>query len=80
MRMCGELPLDHIFPIRDAASASLARVKADCLLEAGVIDARQRRLVYGRTASILEASAERALPLERDLGAPPTPLALANFY
>jgi hypothetical protein len=77
--MRGDLPFDHIFPIRDAASASLARVKADCLLDAGVINARQRRLVYGRTASVLEASPPKELYLStviwRASNAAP-----ANFY
>ncbi len=54
--MRGDLSFDSIFPVRDAASASLARVKADCLHDAGVIDADQRRLVYGRTALVLGSS------------------------
>jgi hypothetical protein len=56
MHMRGDFSFDHIFPIRDAASASLARVKADCLLDAGVIDDAARRLVYSRTAEVLESS------------------------
>ena len=36
--MCRKLPLDIIFPVRDAASAHLALMKAECLYAAGVID------------------------------------------
>lgn len=61
--MRGDLSLDHIFPIHDAASASLARVKADCLLEAGVIDADRRQMVYARTAEVLDSSAPKQLYL-----------------
>jgi hypothetical protein len=61
--MRGDLPFNHIFPIRDAASASLARVKADCLLDAGVIDGNVRRAVYSRTAAVLESSPPRELYL-----------------
>jgi hypothetical protein len=61
--MRGDLPFDHIFPIRDAASASLARVKADCLMDAGVIDTDVRHRVYGRTAEVLDTSPPKDLYL-----------------
>ncbi len=53
MFMRSELFFDHIFPIRNAASARLMRLKADCLLEAGVIDAEDWLSVYARTAAVL---------------------------
>jgi hypothetical protein len=40
-----QLDLDLIFPIRDVPSAELMTLKAVCLWNAGVIDARQRKLV-----------------------------------
>ena len=43
---------DHIFPMNDPASAKLMRLKADCLLRAGVIDAADRDLVYSRSAAV----------------------------
>jgi hypothetical protein len=79
MRMRGDLSLDHLFPIRDAASASLARVKADCLLDAGVIDHDERRLVYGRTASVLESSRPKELYLSSVIWRASN-TALASFY
>ncbi len=53
MFMRSELFFDHIFPIRNDASARLMRLKADCLLEAGVIDAEDWLSVYARTAAVL---------------------------
>jgi hypothetical protein len=43
---------DHIFPMNDPASAKLMRLKADCLLRAGVIGAADRDLVYARSAAV----------------------------
>jgi hypothetical protein len=57
--MRGDLPFDQIFPIHDAASASLARVKADRLWDAGVIDSEERQRVYGRSETVLESSPTR---------------------
>ena len=48
------LRFDHIFPIRDAASAGLARTKADCLLIAGVIGPEEHKLIYGSSAALLD--------------------------
>ncbi len=53
MFMRSELFFDLIFPIRSDASARLMRLKADCLLEAGVIDAEDWLSVYERTAAVL---------------------------
>jgi hypothetical protein len=38
-----QLSLERIFPIHDAPSARLMKLKADCLLKAGVIDRSQKR-------------------------------------
>lgn len=46
------LLFDHIFPIDGPASAKLMRMKADCLLRAGVIDVVERDLVYRRSAAL----------------------------
>jgi hypothetical protein len=48
-----QLDLDLIFPILDVASAKLMTLKAACLWNAGVIDARQRRLVEQRAQQFL---------------------------
>ncbi len=53
MAMRSGLSFDQIFPIRNDASARLMRVKADCLFNAGVIDAEDRLAVYARTSSAL---------------------------
>ena len=51
------LDLDIIFPIRDAASASFMALKADCLLQAGIIDDRERQQVQSRANSAVTQSA-----------------------
>jgi hypothetical protein len=48
-----QLDLDLVFPIRDLASAELMRVKAACLLHAGVIDDAQREIVERRAQRFL---------------------------
>jgi hypothetical protein len=53
MGMRSGLSFDTIFPVRSDASARLMRLKADCLFEAGVIDAEERSAVYARTRSVL---------------------------
>ncbi len=53
MFMRSGLFFDHIFPVRNEASARLMRLKADCLLEAAVIDAEDWLSVYARTAAVL---------------------------
>jgi hypothetical protein len=56
-RTCGDgdmqFDLELIFPIRDAASAELMALKAACLCNAGVIDARQREIVEKRAQKFL---------------------------
>jgi pimeloyl-ACP methyl ester carboxylesterase len=51
-----QLDLDLIFPIRDVPSAELMTLKAVCLWNAGVIDARQRKLVDQRAQQFLETN------------------------
>jgi hypothetical protein len=51
-----QLDLDLIFPIRDVPSAELMTLKAVCLWNAGVIDARQRKLVEQRAQQFLETN------------------------
>lgn len=53
IRMRSGLSLDQIFPIRNDASARLMRLKADCLFQAGIIDAEERLVVYARTGAAL---------------------------
>jgi len=43
-----------IFPIRDAASAALMAVKADCLRRAGVINEQQKQCVDSKVRTFLE--------------------------
>jgi hypothetical protein len=45
-----------IFPIYDEASARLALFKAECLLGANVVDARDAAKVYHRAAAYLYAA------------------------
>jgi hypothetical protein len=49
-----QFDLELVFPIRDAASAELMALKAACLCNAGVIDARQREIVEERAQRFLE--------------------------
>jgi hypothetical protein len=53
MVMRSGLSFDSIFPVRNEASARLMRLKADCLLEAGVIEPDEWQSVYARTAAVL---------------------------
>jgi hypothetical protein len=61
------LVFDHIFPMNDPVSAKLMRLKADCLLRAGVIDPAERNLVYARSAAVpgfVEIQVPDAVPPE----------------
>ena len=46
------LDLDLIFPINDDVSARLMVVKAECLLQAGVIDVAEACAVFRRAAEV----------------------------
>jgi hypothetical protein len=52
--MQGGRESEQIFPIRDAASAALMLIKADCLHKAGVISERERQWVYSKTRPFLD--------------------------
>jgi hypothetical protein len=56
--MCRILPLEIIFPVRDAASAHLALMKAECLYTAGVIDADARANLVERVSRELRARSD----------------------
>ena len=43
-----------IFPIKDAASAALMLIKADCLRKAGVISDGERQWVHSRARTFLD--------------------------
>ena len=49
-----ELDMAIIFPIRDAASAALMAVKADCLRRACVINEQQKQCVDSKVRTFLE--------------------------
>ena len=46
--------IDLIFPIKDAVSAALMRIKADCLHTAGVINEAGKQYVQSRARTFLE--------------------------
>jgi len=50
------LTMEVIFPIRDAPSARLMTLKAECLNMAGVISEHEEQAVLGRAAKALVAS------------------------
>ena len=45
-----------IFPIKDAASAALMLIKADCLRKAGVISDGERQWVHSRARTFLDGA------------------------
>jgi hypothetical protein len=49
-----ERDIELNFPIKDAASASLMLVKADCLHKAGIINEAEKRCVYFRARTFLD--------------------------
>jgi hypothetical protein len=57
-----QFDLELIFPIRDAASAELMTLKAACLSNAGIIDARQRKIVEQRAQRFLGQNALQHSP------------------
>jgi hypothetical protein len=52
--MQGARDRELIFPIKDAASAALMLIKADCLHTAGIIDEAERQLVHSRARMFLD--------------------------
>jgi hypothetical protein len=47
------LQINHIFPIKDAASARLMLAKAECMYHAGLIDAQEMQEVASLAAATL---------------------------
>jgi hypothetical protein len=45
-----------VFPVKDAVSAALMIIKADCLQKAGVISEDERQWVYSRARTFLDAA------------------------
>jgi hypothetical protein len=77
-----QLDLELIFPIRDVPSAELMTLKAVCLWNAGVIDARQRKLVEQRAQQLLETNIPRTRALharDRTIHGAKARLSRANF-
>jgi hypothetical protein len=50
------LNLPRIFPIKDAASAALMLIKAECLHKAGIISEREKQWVQSRARTFLNAA------------------------
>jgi hypothetical protein len=46
--------IELIFPIKDAASAALMLIKADCLHKAGIIDEAEKQYVHSRARKFLD--------------------------
>jgi hypothetical protein len=46
--------IELIFPIKDAASAALMLIKADCLYKAGIISEAEKQLVDSRARPLVD--------------------------
>jgi hypothetical protein len=46
--------IEVIFPIKDAASAALMLIKADCLHTAGIINEAERQYVHSRARTFVD--------------------------
>jgi hypothetical protein len=57
--MHSQLDMKIIFPIKDAASAALMAVKADCLRRAGVISEQQKQCVDTKIRTFLDPATLR---------------------
>ena len=57
--MQGARDIEVIFPIKDAASAALMLLKADCLHKAGIINDFQKQYVDFRARTFLDGAALR---------------------
>ncbi len=55
-----QLNIDLVFPMKDEVSAALMCLKAELLLEAGVIDADEMSAVIERAAALLDRLAREA--------------------
>jgi hypothetical protein len=54
------LNIELIFPIKDAASAALMIIKADCLHKAGIISEAEKHLVDSRARAFVDATLKDA--------------------
>jgi len=54
-----KLDIAIIFPIKEAASAALMAVKADCLRRAGVISEQQKQCVDSKVRTFLDPATLR---------------------
>jgi hypothetical protein len=54
-----QLDMEIIFPIKDAVSAALMAVKADCLRRAGVISEQQKQCVDSKIRTFLDPATLR---------------------
>ncbi len=46
--------IEVIFPIKDAASAALMLIKADCLHKAGIINEAEKQYIHSRACTFLD--------------------------
>ena len=53
------------FPIKDATSASLMLIKADCLHKAGIINEAEKRYVHSRARTFLSDLTETSAATSR---------------
>jgi len=51
--------MEIIFPIKDAGSAALMAVKADCLRRAGIISEQQKQCVESKVRTFLDPATLR---------------------
>jgi hypothetical protein len=54
--------IEVIFPIKDAASAALMLVKADCLHTAGIINEAEKQYVHSRARTFLDHATPKTHP------------------
>jgi hypothetical protein len=62
--------IELYFPIKDATSASLMLIKADCLHKAGIINEAEKRRVHSRARTFLDnaATSRRHVGEDQTLG------------
>ena len=58
-RMCRDLDIDLIFPMKDEVSAWLMCVKAELLCEAAIIDSDEMSAVLQRAAAVLDQTSKQ---------------------
>jgi hypothetical protein len=70
MRCARDIELN--FPIKDAASAALMVVKADCLHKAGIINEAEKRCVHSRARTFLDSATLLSHQTEPNAAASPS--------